>query len=136
MDRRRSPRPQHILVVDDSDDVRALWAAWLTLWGFTVAEARDGNEAIRIALAQKPHAVLMDLWMPRVDGITAMERLRGEAATADVPIIVLTADPSHLSLARARRAGCDAYVAKPLAPEALLDHLRATLAKARPADKE
>ena len=126
MERRQAPRPhQRILIAEDSDDLRALWTEWLTLRGFMVDEARDGEEAVRLALHRTPHLILMDLWMPRLDGITATERLRAHAVTADVPILALTADPSHLALARARNAGCDTVVAKPLAPEALLEHLRA-----------
>ncbi|HET9196181.1 MAG TPA: response regulator, partial [Vicinamibacterales bacterium] len=64
MERRKRPRPQRVLLVDDSDDVRELWRLWLTFWGFAVEEARDGQQAMQKAFSRAPDLILMDLWMP------------------------------------------------------------------------
>ena len=131
MERRHTPRPQHILIADDSDDVRLMWKAWLTFWGFTVDEARDGAEAVRKAQVRTPDLVLMDLWMPVLDGLTATARLRRDPVTAQVPVLALSANGQASASDEAKRAGCDAFLPKPLMPDELLDHLRAAFATAR-----
>jgi CheY-like chemotaxis protein len=131
MDQRRIPRPQHILIAEDSDDIRAMWRVWLTFWGFTVDEARDGLEAVRKAQARRPDLVLMDMWMPGLDGVATTERLRSDPATADVPIVALSADSTVSLKEAAQEAGCDGFLCKPLLPEDLLEHLRAAFAKRR-----
>ena len=64
MDRRVLPRPQRVLVVDDVAEIREMWRLWLTFWGFSVQEARNGAEAVAKAIAVPPDLILMDLWMP------------------------------------------------------------------------
>ena len=118
------PRPQHILVVDDSQDMRQMWRVWLTYWGFSVDEAANGAEAIRQARLRRPDLVLMDLWMPVVDGFTATARLKAEPATADVPVLALSAGVFPPTPDRAKGAGCDAFIEKPVDPDDLLEHLR------------
>src|SRR4026208_690358 len=82
VDRRRSSRPQRVLVVDDSADIRELWRLWLTFWGFSVHEARNGYDAIPNAAEVQPDLILMDLWMPVVDGVEAMRRLKADSRTS------------------------------------------------------
>src|SRR5687768_3777777 len=67
MDRRNGMRPQQVLVVDDSPDIRELWRMWLNFWGFAVQEAGDGAEAVDKAQLNPPDLILMDLWMPVLD---------------------------------------------------------------------
>ncbi len=127
MDRRRTPRPQRILVADDFAEVRELWRVWLTYWGFAVEEARDGAEAVERAIAAPPALVLMDLWMPVVDGLEAVSRLKMDERTADVPVLVMSAQAIAPSPAAVLQAGATAFVDKPCEPDHLLHHIRAAL---------
>lgn len=120
-------RAQRILLVEDAVDIREMWRLWLTFRGFHVDAAGDGAEALRLASVCRPDLVLMDLWMPIMDGVEAIRRLRARPSTADVPIIAITADTSTTAVERARASGCDQFVAKPVMPEELLDHIRAAL---------
>jgi CheY-like chemotaxis protein len=131
MERRHTRRPQHVLIVDDSEDIREMWKAWLTFWGFSVQEARDGAEALRKAQARRPDLVLMDLWMPVLDGFTATTRLRDDPAMANVPVLALSANGSAATPQQAKDAGCDAFLPKPVLPDELLAHLRAAFARPR-----
>lgn len=124
MERRAVPRPQRVLIADDSEDLRALWKAFLTYWGFTVDEARNGLEAIQKARAHKPDLILMDCWMPVLDGFSATAQLRDDPALADVPILAVSAAATTGTDTRAWEAGCNAFRAKPLLPEQLMDALR------------
>ena len=116
-----SPR---ILLVEDSADLQEMWQYWLTWCGFRVNAAADGVEALRLAAARRPDLVLMDLWLPIMDGIEAITHLRARASTATVPIIALTANPSVTTEARARASGCDYFVSKPITPDELLAVIR------------
>ena len=131
MDRRRTPRPQHILIADDSEDIRLLWKAWLTFWGFTVDAAENGAEAVRMAQARRPDLVLMDLWMPVLDGRNATTQIRRDPAMANVPILALSANGNPSAPPQAKAAGCDAFVLKPVEPNELLDHMRRAFAAGR-----
>ncbi|MDQ3917228.1 MAG: response regulator [Acidobacteriota bacterium] len=104
-----------ILVVEDSDDTRAIIRLELERWGYTVAEARNGREAIEMMERLCPDLILMDLNMPEVDGLTAAETIRRyDDRCAGVPIIAITAYDTFGIEEAAREAGCDAYIRKPL----------------------
>ena len=124
MDRRALARPQRVLVVEDSIDIRGLWRMWLTFSGFLVEEASNGAEAIALAHDRRPDLVLMDLCMPVMDGVEAIKALRADSSTAEVPIIVITAQGTDESAQQAAEAGADAYVDKPVMPDELLQHMR------------
>jgi CheY-like chemotaxis protein len=124
IDRRILPRPQRVLVVDDSPDVRELWTMWLQFWGFAVEQAANGLEAIKTARTFQPHLVLMDLWMPIVDGLKATETLKADPHMRDVPVLALSADTFSAVGARALQAGADRFMAKPVNPDALLQAVR------------
>lgn len=118
------PRRQRILLVEDSVDLREMWRLWLKWCGFRVSAAADGAAALRLASARRPDLVLMDLWMPVMDGLEAIKQLRARPSTADIPIIALTASPSTTAAEQARASGCDYFVVKPVTPEDLLLHIR------------
>jgi DNA-binding response OmpR family regulator len=124
MDRRALARPQRVLLVEDSADIRGLWRTCLSYSGFVVDEAANGAEAITLARARRPDLVLMDLCMPVMDGVEAIRILRADAATSEVPIIVMTAQGTDDWAQRAADAGADAYVDKPVMPDELLEHIR------------
>ena len=126
-ERRILPRPQRVLVVDDSADVRELWTMWLQFWGFAVEHANNGMEAIKKARTFQPHLVLMDLWMPVVDGLKATETLKADPHMKDVPVLALSADTFSAMGERAREAGAELFLAKPVNPDVLLDAIRQSL---------
>jgi two-component system cell cycle response regulator DivK len=104
-----------ILVVEDSDDTRAIIRLELERWGYEVVEARNGREAIEIVGRACPDLILMDLNMPEVDGLTATQAIRRcGARCSGAPIIAITAYDTFGIEEAAREAGCDAYIRKPL----------------------
>ena len=129
MERRAIPRPQRVLLVDDSRDVREMWKMWLTIWGFAVEEASNGAEAVQKARDTDPALVLMDLCMPVLDGLGATERIKANPLTAHIPILALSAAAPPVG--RAEAAGCDVLLRKPLEPQELLEHIRASFAARR-----
>lgn len=124
LERRVLPRPQRVLVVDDSADLREVWREWLTLWGFHVEEAENGLEAVLKAKAAPPALVLMDLTMPVLDGIGAAEQLKADPATAPVPILAISADLMSAAPETAIEAGCDVFLPKPIRAAHLLEEIR------------
>jgi DNA-binding response OmpR family regulator len=122
-------RPPTILVADDETDLRELVAYRLTRAGYRVVEARDGEEALRLALAQPPELVVSDVMMPKLDGYDLTRRLRAEEATRRLPVILLTSRAQEADVARALDAGADGYLTKPFNPEELLAVVRAILGR-------
>lgn len=110
-----------VLLVDDHPMNRELGHALLTLAGFEVATAEDGAQAVEAAAAGGFDAILMDVHMPRMDGLAATRAIRAlGGAVAGVPIIALTADVRTDQVAHCREAGMDDYVAKPIHREELI----------------
>lgn len=104
-----------ILVVDDVEDTRTILRAFLEQRHYRVVEAINGQQAVEIALQEHPQLILMDLFMPLQDGITATRAIRKEAELHDVPIVALSAYGTLGILHRdALAAGCNEYVSKPL----------------------
>jgi CheY-like chemotaxis protein len=114
-----------LLIVDDEDLVRSVVASILRRSGFEVTEARDGIEALASARATPPDAVLTDLNMPRCNGEGLCVALKGDPATAGIPIILMTG--SQTDEAHMRSVGCIAVLYKPL-PPSVGDRLRGLLA--------
>ncbi len=114
-----------ILVVDDDADARIIYRDYLRAMGCRVKTARDGEGALAKTSRERIDLIVMDLAMPRMDGWTATRVLRQSAATRWLPIIALTAVPT--SREAARKAGCNAYLAKPCLPELLWWEVRVLL---------
>lgn len=121
-----------ILVVDDYQDAREMYAEYLQFSGFRVAEARNGNEAVEQAFALKPDLILMDLSLPGMDGWEATRRLKADEATRRIPIVALTGHALAGASEGAKRAGCDSFVTKPCLPDDLVIEVRRMLATAKP----
>jgi CheY-like chemotaxis protein len=121
-----------ILVVDDYQDAREMYAEYLQFSGFRVAEARNGNEAVEQAFALKPDLILMDLSLPGMDGWEATRRLKADEATRHIPIVALTGHALAGASEGAKRAGCDSFVTKPCLPDDLVVEVRRMLS-AKPA---
>ena len=127
-DRRRTPRPQVIVVAEDADALRELWEIWLSHHGFEVIAATTGAEALTVATEHHPVAVIMDWATPVMDGLEATRRLKQDPRTADVPVVMVTAHTSTLHQRAAESAGCAAFVRKPVDPYELMAELRRILA--------
>jgi two-component system, cell cycle response regulator DivK len=120
-----------ILVVDDYQDAREMYAEYLQFSGFRVAEARNGNEAVEQALALKPDLILMDLSLPGMDGWEATRRLKADESTRHIPIVALTGHALAGASEGAKKAGCDSFVTKPCLPDDLVVEVRRMLSTAK-----
>jgi two-component system cell cycle response regulator DivK len=118
---------QLVLVVEDYQDAREMYAAYLSFSGFEVAEAANGVEAVEKATELLPDIVLMDLALPRMDGWEATRRLKADARTRHIPIVALTGHALAGHAEGARDAGCDSFVTKPCLPDALVAEIRRLL---------
>ena len=102
------------LVVEDFEDSRFMMRQLLELAGYRVVEATDGEEAIELAVAEHPELILMDLSLPKLDGLAATRRIRQHKGLGRVPIVAVSAHDSPGSRSEALAAGCDEYVTKPI----------------------
>lgn len=116
-----------VLVVEDYEDAREMYAAYLQFSGYRVAEAADGLEAIEQARALLPDIILMDLALPKMDGWEATRRLKKDDRTRGIPIVALTGHALAGHAEGARQAGCDAFVTKPCLPDALVAEIKRML---------
>lgn len=116
-----------VLVVDDEPMVTEVVGRYLQREGFEVALARDGEEALRLAREQKPDLVVLDLMLPRLDGLEVCRRLRRDS---QVPIIMLTAKGEELDRILGLELGADDYVVKPFSPGELVARIKAVLRRA------
>jgi CheY-like chemotaxis protein len=107
---------RRILVVDDFKDDREMYAHFLSLKGFQVTIATDGEEALDKVTQLRPDLIIMDLWMPGIGGWEAIRRLKADAKTRDIPIVVLTAR----AFVSAQAVGSDGCLIKPCNPEEML----------------
>ena len=124
----------HILVVDDDQAVRDSLARSLQYSGYEVTAAVDGLEALARLSALRPDAVIMDVMMPRLDGLETTRMLRSTGN--DVPILVLTARDAVGDRVDGLDAGADDYMAKPFALDELLARLRALTRRSKQAAEE
>ena len=105
-----------ILVVDDYDDAREMYAEYLVFCGFRIAEARNGNEALEQAFALKPDLILMDLSLPGMDGWEATRQLKADDRTKNIPVVALTAFARIEDRTRALVEGFNLHMSKPVEP--------------------
>jgi two-component system, cell cycle response regulator DivK len=122
-----------ILVVDDYQDAREMYAEYLQFSGFRVAEARNGNEAVAQAFSLRPDLILMDLSLPGMDGWEATRVLKSDERTRHIPVVALTGHALAGASEGARKAGCDSFVTKPCLPDDLVVEVRRMLDTVRKA---
>jgi CheY-like chemotaxis protein len=114
----------HILVVEDQDSIRRMIEALVGARGYAVTAVATGARAIDVATENPPDLVLLDLMLPgQFDGFAVCRRLRSEAVTAQIPIVIISALDDDQSRARATDAGASAYYTKPFSPIALLKEI-------------
>lgn len=120
-----------ILVVDDEDDILSLLQYNLGVEGYTTVLARDGVEALEKASSEKPELIILDIMMPRMDGIEVCRRLRQDAQLRHIPILMLTARNEEESHVHGLEVGADVYLAKPISMPVLLSQTSALLRTAQ-----
>jgi len=118
-----------ILIADDDPDILALVSFRLERAGYEVVQARNGEEAVQVALARRPDLAVIDVMMPRIDGYEATRQLRQYEETSRMPIILLTARVQEEDVARGFDAGADDYVKKPFSPQELGSRVQAVLGR-------
>ncbi|HEV8226738.1 MAG TPA: response regulator [Methylomirabilota bacterium] len=120
-----------ILIVDDEPAILDLVRFTLEDAEVRVVEASDGVEALALARRVRPDLILLDVHMPRLDGLEACRQIRRDPALARTPIVMLTAAGQEADRARGREAGADEYLTKPFSPLALLALVEALVPETR-----
>lgn len=123
--------PRRVLVVDDDPVIRRLIAANLTLEGFDVVMAADGQECLDNVLAIAPDIIILDVTTSRIDGRETALRLRTSPETSHIKVVLITARVQDDDYARGTQVGADAYVTKPFDPGALIHVIRTLAGVAR-----
>jgi len=114
-----------VLLVDDSDDIRLMLKEMLAMNGYHVLEAVNGEEAMEVVRKRCPDLILVDLNMPKLDGLSVVEKVREmKGKCEDVPIIAMTAFHTYGMKEAAIETGCHEYITKPLDMEKLENLLR------------
>jgi DNA-binding response OmpR family regulator len=127
-----TPEPSAIplvLVADDDPDILTLVGFRLERAGYEVLPARDGEEALALALERQPDLAILDVMMPKLDGYEVTQRLRDNPATSSMPVILLTARVQEADITRGFDAGADDYLKKPFSPQELRARVQAILGR-------
>jgi phosphate regulon transcriptional regulator PhoB len=120
-----------VLIVEDEPDIRDLLAFHLEREGYHVTRVASGVEALRQVQHTRPDLVILDLMLPEMDGLEVCRRLRAEAGTAALPVIMLTAKGDEVDRVVGLEMGADDYVVKPFSPKEVLARVRAVLRRSR-----
>ena len=115
---------KRILIVEDQEDNRIILRRLLSKAGYDLIEAMNGEDGVALALSIRPDLILMDIQLPVMDGYEATRRIKSNAELKSIPVIAVTSYALSGDEAKARAAGCDAYVAKPFSPRQLLAKVR------------
>jgi DNA-binding response OmpR family regulator len=112
-----------VLVADDDEDILMLVRTVLERAGYEVVGARDGSEAVAAAQQRRPDLAVLDVSMPELDGLEVLRRLRADASTSDVPVLLLSARVQEDDVAHGFATGANAYMQKPFSPRELSDRV-------------
>lgn len=116
--------PKRILIVEDSKDTRDVYEAWLSMKGFSVITAGDGQEGLDKALQLQPDLVIMDLSLPVISGWEATRRLKADARTRHIPVLILT---GHELFSATEELGSEGFLIKPCLPDTIVAEIRRIL---------
>ena len=119
--------PARILVADDNETNRDILATRLQANGYEVLHAGDGEEALAVTRAQRPDLILLDIMMPKLDGIEVCKRVKADAALPFTPVILVTAKADSGDMIEGLDAGADEYVTKPVDQKVLVARVKALL---------
>jgi DNA-binding response OmpR family regulator len=115
--------PATVLVVDDDPVIQKLLKVNFEMEGYRVVSAADGAEGLEQARAENPDIIILDIMMPRMNGLEALVALKGDATTQGIPVILLSAKAQAGDVQAGLDRGADAYVTKPFDPLELLDRV-------------
>jgi CheY-like chemotaxis protein len=116
-----------VLVVDDSMMIRRIVGQLLQESGYAILLAENGQQGYETAKTQQPDLVVMDVEMPIMDGIEATGRLKADPATRHIPVLIFTSLGSEEDMHRARNAGCQGFMNKPICKKELQDSIKSVL---------
>jgi CheY-like chemotaxis protein len=120
-----NPKPtQKILIADDEVYMLRLLEMTFKKGGYAVVSCRDGQEALAQAVSALPQLIVLDVMMPGLDGLGALRQLKGNPATRDIPVVVLSAKGHALTKVEAEQAGAVMFLAKPFSPNQLLSEVQ------------
>jgi two-component system alkaline phosphatase synthesis response regulator PhoP/two-component system response regulator VicR len=120
----RPGKPKKILVVDDERHIVRLVQVNLERSGYQVVAAFDGKEALKKVSSEKPDLVVLDVMMPYMDGFQVLKQMKADAATKDIPVIMLTAKAQDADVFRGWASGVDMYLTKPFNPLELITFVK------------
>ncbi len=124
-----------ILVVDDEIYIVHILDFSLGMEGYEVVTALDGEEALRKVNEAKPDLIVLDIMMPKMDGYETCKALKSDAATKDIPVILLSAKGRNVDMQTGYDVGADDYITKPFSPRKLVDRINAMLGQADTSDQ-
>ena len=127
---------EHILVVDDEEDILELVSYNLTKAGYRVTRVTSGEDAIKAARSKLPDLVLLDLMLPGVDGLEVCNTLKRDSRTANIPVVMLTARGEEADIVSGLELGADDYITKPFSPRVMLARIKAVLRRKMKAPAE
>ncbi len=123
---------QKILVADDEIYMLRLLEMTFKKGGYEVVTCRDGQEALQLAGTGLPDLIVLDVMMPGLDGLGALRQLKENAATKNIPVVVLSAKGHALTRVEAEVAGAALFLAKPFSPNQLLSELQKIIGQKKP----
>jgi len=118
---------KRILLVEDQEDARRIIRDLLSANGYALLEAKTGEGGLKVAQAERPDLILMDIQLPGMDGYEVTRLIKADPALRHIPIIAVTSYALSGDDQRAAAAGCDGYVAKPFSPRVLMARIRELL---------
>jgi CheY-like chemotaxis protein len=120
-----------VLVVDDDPVIQTLLHVNFEMEGYKVVEAMDGVEGLERARADQPDVIVLDIMMPRMNGLEVASALKADSATAGIPVILLSAKAQESDIRAGQSTGAEDYITKPFDPLDLLDRVATLLARQR-----
>ena len=124
------PSKEKILIVDDESNIRQILETRLTIRGYTVIAAANGEEAISLFQKEQPDLIILDIMMPEMDGVETCRLLRSHKDFRETPVAFLTARDEDFSQIAALDVGGDDYITKPIKPRVLISRIQALLRRA------
>ena len=121
-----------ILIVEDEQDIRELLAYNLEKEGYATVQAADGKEGLELARSRKPDLILLDLMLPKMDGLAVCRELERDSGTVRIPIIMLTARGEDVDRILGFELGADDYITKPFSPKELVARIKAVMRRISP----
>jgi DNA-binding response OmpR family regulator len=131
-----APLARTILVVEDEKEIRDLLAHYLRKEGFLAIPASDGEEALSKARKEKPDLILLDILLPKADGLEVLRWIRSDESIGRTPVVMLTAKGDETDRVVGLELGADDYIPKPFSPREVVARIKAILRRSRPSAQE